>query len=401
MRLIIILDIGLVCLVCMGYGRRGQTTSHRVQGSSCEEFHESPRASDLKRLRMRQTAIPKTLTALASLLAGIDCHSASWQITGHSHRAPMRNVMVDRFRPRMTISTRRIAASGKNTDKVELEDFQKMGYTSRRAATLALFAAASLPLLRPAHAQEVPIALNTAPTTAGGTSIAGTVATAPPLPATSVLNTAPVTSGDVSIVGTVASAPPMPAPSALSTAPTAAVDVSLVGTVAPAPPKPAISSSPEAGADLPVIQTYKAAGSVVGTPAAGAVDGAPKSAVDGLRMVQTEMQRARKYLNVGQTKEIRNLLKEPLFATFLGFKPGAARSTPPRALVAAGIDEDILQGILNILKKLDDFCVTNQVLGRLENYDLSESVPLEAQRVARGFIKGVESLIEDALDAAS
>jgi hypothetical protein len=103
------------------------------------------------------------------------------------------------------------------------------------------------------------------------------------------------------------------------------------------------------------------------TPPPAPLSTAELAPADGLRLVRSGLLRAGALLDAANLEGVRALLREPLFASFLGFTPGvrgnAANLTPPAALSAAGIPRDVLTELLLSIKRLDDFCLSNRVIG--------------------------------------
>ena len=110
---------------------------------------------------------------------------------------------------------------------------------------------------------------------------------------------------------------------------------------------------------------------------------------------------------------MRSLLRAPLFASFLGYRPGvrggAANLKPSASLVLASERGDALVELLYDLKRLDDFCLSNRVVIFNEE-DLRQvrdlmAAPAQAPEdrldrdEARAFLDDAQGHVKDAIRA--
>ena len=102
------------------------------------------------------------------------------------------------------------------------------------------------------------------------------------------------------------------------------------------------------------------------TAVMGVPSSLPASAAEGLRVVQGELTRAALLVESGSFEDVRQLLRSPLFSTFLGYSPGVrgnvANMRPAAALAQASATSEPLMELLLDLKRLDDFCLSNRVI---------------------------------------
>ena len=87
---------------------------------------------------------------------------------------------------------------------------------------------------------------------------------------------------------------------------------------------------------------------------------------DGLRAVGAALTVLEPMVTSGDFEGARNLLRRPLFASFLGYTPGvrgnAGSLKPAAALAQASTSTAALAELLLDLKRIDDFCLSNRVI---------------------------------------
>ena len=88
---------------------------------------------------------------------------------------------------------------------------------------------------------------------------------------------------------------------------------------------------------------------------------------DGLRAVGAALTVLEPMVTSGDFEGARNLLRRPLFASFLGYTPGVrgnAGSLKPAAALALASDDTAaaVSELLLDLKRIDDFCLSNRVI---------------------------------------
>ena len=92
----------------------------------------------------------------------------------------------------------------------------------------------------------------------------------------------------------------------------------------------------------------------------------PLQPEDGLRAIGAALKVLEPMVAAGDFEGARALLRQPLFATFLGYTPGvrgnAGNSKPAPALAKASTSTAALSELLLDLKRIDDFCLSNRVI---------------------------------------
>ena len=87
---------------------------------------------------------------------------------------------------------------------------------------------------------------------------------------------------------------------------------------------------------------------------------------DGLRAVGAALQVIEPMVASGDFERARRLLRQPLFATFLGYTPGVRGNVgslkPAAALTQASTSTAALAELLLDPKRIDDFCLSNRVI---------------------------------------
>ena len=134
----------------------------------------------------------------------------------------------------------------------------------------------------------------------------------------------------------------------------------------------------------------------------------PISAIDGLHVVQSDLKRAASLAEAGELEDIRSLLRQQLFATFLGYNPGirggAQNLRPSAALIDASTSAEPLRELLLDLKRLDDFCIANRIMiFNQEDLDQVKSLmAAPAQKPESRFdLDEVRGFIDDAQEHAA
>lgn len=133
----------------------------------------------------------------------------------------------------------------------------------------------------------------------------------------------------------------------------------------------AVTQCPLAGlAALPSFSEYDAVQYKLRTqpPVPAALDAAALSPAEGLRLCSEEVTRLGTLVDTRSFEDTRLALRGPLFADFLGFRPGVrgyvGTAKPPAALLGQlpATAADPLEEVLIALKALDDFCIINRVI---------------------------------------
>ena len=87
---------------------------------------------------------------------------------------------------------------------------------------------------------------------------------------------------------------------------------------------------------------------------------------DGLRAVRAALTVLEPMVASGDFEGARNLLRQPLFASFLGYTPGVRGNVgslkPAAALAQASTSTAALAELLLDLKRIDEFCLSNRVI---------------------------------------
>lgn len=87
---------------------------------------------------------------------------------------------------------------------------------------------------------------------------------------------------------------------------------------------------------------------------------------DGLRAVGAALTVLEPMVAAGDFESARKLLRQPLFASFLGYTPGVRGNVgslkPAAALALASTSTAALAELLLDLKRIDDFCLSNRVI---------------------------------------
>ena len=125
-----------------------------------------------------------------------------------------------------------------------------------------------------------------------------------------------------------------------------------------------------ASAAIPSISEYDAVQYRKKAPAVPAGAAAPVDIPLGplaiLELVRTSLARLEHELDARNLEAVRTILREPAFATGLGYSPGvrgnAGNLKASATLTSAGADDATLKELLLTLKRLDDFCLSNRVI---------------------------------------
>jgi len=123
---------------------------------------------------------------------------------------------------------------------------------------------------------------------------------------------------------------------------------------------------PRAWAAIPSISEYDS----VQYKKKQVIEAAPSTAslapADGLRAVRAALTVLEPMVASGDFEGARNLLRQPLFASFLGYTPGVRGNVgslkPAAALAQASTSTAALAELLLDLKRIDEFCLSNRVI---------------------------------------